>query len=377
MYKRILQNEIESHFFTGKAILLFGPRQVGKSTLVRQLTENYRAQTLWLNGDEIDIREQLSNKTSAALKTFIGDHKILVIDEAQKIENIGTTIKLIVDNYREIQVIATGSSSFELANKLNEPLTGRKWEYQLFPLSTEEIILEKRSALDENRLLENRLIFGYYPEVINNPGKEEEIVRLIMNSYLYKDVFTFQQLKKPLLLEKLLQALALQLGSEVKYHELGQLTNADNQTIEKYIGLLEQAFVIFRLPCLNRNVRNELKKGKKVYFYDNGIRNALINNFNPLHIRNDVGALWENYCISEKMKWNHYHKYNCNRFFWRTNDQKEIDYIEERNGVLNAFEIKYSDKKLVKIPASFANSYPEHTFNIITKENYLDWMNAE
>src|ERR1700744_5065118 len=326
MILRILQAIIKMRLFKGKAILLFGPRQCGKSTLVETMLEG--TDHYYMNGDEADVRETLSNTTSTKLKAIVGKKKVVFIDEAQRIPNIGLTLKLFTDQLKDVQVIATGSSAFELSSKVNEPLTGRKYEYMLFPLSFGEMV-HHHGLLTEKRLIEHRLLYGYYPEIVTKPGEEKELLKLLAESYLYKDLLTLEQIKKPILLEKLLKALALQVGSEVSYQELAQTVGADKGTVEKYIDLLEKAFVVFRLPALNKNVRNEIKKGKKVYFYDCGIRNAIINNFKPLSTRTDVGALWENFVIAERMKSLRYQGKDAKQYFWRTMQQQEIDLIEE------------------------------------------------
>jgi predicted AAA+ superfamily ATPase len=358
------------HFFRGKAIIITGPRQVGKTTLVNKLSDSVGEKTLWINGDEAGTNELLANATSTRLKALIGNNKLLVMDEAQKIDNIGLTLKLIVDNLKDIQVIVTGSSSLEIANNLNEPLTGRKFEYHLYPLSFGEMV-NHTSEIEETRLLEHRMVYGYYPDVINNPGEEQKLIQLISNSYLYKDLLALEQIRKPVLLDKMLQALALQMGNEVSFNELGQLVGADKETIEKYIDLLEKSFVIFTLQSLNRNMRNELKKAKKIYFWDNGIRNAIIKNFNPLSLRQDVGALWENFMITERIKYNHYRQLYTNSWFWRTFTQQEIDYVEEYEGKLHAFEFKWNDDK-VRFPKSFSEAYPNSEFNHITRRNFKE-----
>ncbi len=367
--KRMLEKNVVKKFFKGKAILILGPRQVGKTTLVKYLTGKFKDSLLFLNGDEADAREFLTNTTSSALKKIIGKNKVIVIDEAQRIENIGLTLKLLVENFPSRQIIATGSSSFELSNKINEPLTGRKFEYHLYPLSFHEMS-NHTSFLEERRLLEHRLIYGYYPEVVTSSGEEKDILRELSGSYLYKDIFSFEQIKKPMLLEKLLQALALQIGSEVTYQELGRLVGADCVTVERYIDLLEKTFVIFKLPSLSRNIRNEIKKGRKIYFYDCGIRNAIIKSFNPLSMRQDVGTLWENFLISERIKSNHYSNKWVNAYFWRNHAQQEIDYIEEYEGKFHAYEFKWNPKKKAKFSKSFINGYPDSDTEVISTENF-------
>ena len=299
MIKRKLQEVILSHLHKGKIVLLLGPRQAGKTTLVREIVKLAGLSTLWMNGDETDVRDLLSDTTSTRLKAIIGNHQLMVIDEAQRISNIGITLKLIVDNIQDVQVIATGSSALELANQITEPLTGRKYEYFLYPVSFVEMV-NQTNILEEKRLLEHRLVYGYYPEVVTKQGEEQELLRMLSESYLYKDLFVWKDIKKPALLEKLLQALAFQLGNEVSFRELGEIVGVDNQTVERYVDLLEKAFVIFRLGSLSRNLRNEIKKSKKFYFYDNGIRNAIIRNFNPITLRQDKRALWENFLIDRK-----------------------------------------------------------------------------
>ncbi len=307
MISRVLQQTILKRIFKGKAIILFGSRQCGKSTLVETLLEGQDQKWLYLNGDEADVRDMLSNTTSAKLKNIAGDNTIVFIDEAQRIPGIGLTLKLFTDQLKKIQVIATGSSAFELSDKVNEPLTGRKYEFMLYPLSFSEMV-QHHGLLQEKRLLEQRMVYGYYPEIVTKENEAGELLKLLAGSYLYKDLLMLEQLKKPILLEKLLKALALQVGSEVSYHELAQTVGADKGTVEKYIDLLEKAFVVFRLPALNRNVRNEIKKGKKVYFFDCGIRNAIIGDFNRIGSRTDTGALWENFVIAERMKYLRYNR---------------------------------------------------------------------
>ncbi len=368
LIKRELENKIKDNFFKGKAIVIVGPRQSGKTTLVKKIVEGMEDTCLWLNGDEADVRALLKDLTSTRLKALIGNRKLLVLDEAQRIENIGICIKLIVDNLPQIQVIATGSSSFELANKIGEPLTGRKIEYLLLPISFGEMV-NHQNLLEEKRMLEQRMIFGYYPEIVTDPGTHTENLKQLADSYLYKDILIWENIKKSEKLERLIQALALQLGNEVSFHELGLTVGMDNETVEKYLSLLEKTFVIFRLPSLSRNLRNELKKSRKIYFYDNGIRNAVINNFNPLQLRNDVGALWENFIISERIKYLNFRRINANKFFWRTYQQQEIDYVEERDGKLFAFEFKWNPKAVKKLPKLFTDTYAESEIKIITKEN--------
>lgn len=369
---RILEKSIFAAMDDQKAIIILGPRQAGKTTLLQHF-KSQKETDLWLNGDESDIRTLLKNPTSTLLKQIIGTKTRLFIDEAQRIENIGLCIKIIVDQIPNVKVIATGSSAFELANKINEPLTGRKWEFRLLPLSFQEMV-DHHGLLDEKRLIQNRLVYGYYPEIVSNPGDEKNRLKEIANSYLFKDILTWENIQKPDRLEKLVQALAHQVGQEVSYRELGELIGLDKETVERYIILLEKAYIIFRLSSLSRNNRNELKRSRKVFFYDNGLRNSVINNFNPIESRNDIGALWENFLVSERIKFLENNRVWANRFFWRTSTQQEIDYIEEREGKLFAFEFKWNAKAKFKIPSAFMESYPDSNVKVINQENINEFL---
>jgi predicted AAA+ superfamily ATPase len=364
MLNRIIEQNIKEKLFKGKAILIFGPRQVGKTTLVRSIVNTFEHKHLWFSGDDADVRSSFSEATSTRLKLLFADAKIVVIDEAQRIENIGVCIKLVTDHIPDVQLIATGSSAFELANKINEPLTGRKYEFNLYPFSFKELS-QKNGLLEETRLLENRLIYGSYPEVINSPNEERDVLKSLSESYLFKDILSYEGINKPGVLRKLLTALALQLGSEVSYNELSQTVGVDKNTVEKYIDLLEQVFIIFRLNGLNRNHRNELKKSKKVYFYDNGIRNSLLGNYLPLQNRIDTGALWENYLISERQKVLSYNRFYGHSYFWRTTQQQEIDYVEEVDGKFTAYEFKWNPNAKVKFSKAFLESYSINKTEVI------------
>jgi predicted AAA+ superfamily ATPase len=369
MIKRTIQSQVEADFGKQKIQLLFGPRQIGKTTLIETVYNGFDAQKLWLNADDADVRELFVNASGTKLKQLFGSYKLLVIDEAQRIENAGLSLKIIADQIKSLQVIATISSAFELRDKIKESLAGRALEYRLFPFWMQEMV-DHTNLFEEKRLLEHRLIYGYYPEVINHPGNEKQILQQISDSTLFKDLFALTQVKKPYLLEKLLQALALQLGSEVSFNELGNMVGADKETIERYIFLLEQTFVIYRLPSFSRNIRSELNKGRKIYFYDNGVRNSIINNFAPLNIRADKGALWENFLMAERLKKIVYRNQHCNRFFWRTRQQQEIDYIEEFDGVLNTYEFKFGATATARLPLTFAKAYPQHTFGLVDTGNF-------
>ena len=368
MINRVIQNQLREQLGGKKALIVMGARQVGKSTLMQQLLGE-RKDVLWLNGDEPDVAGMFENITSARLRAIIGANKIVMIDEAQRILDIGMKIKLITDQIDGVQVIATGSSSFELANKINEPLTGRKHEYKMFPLSFAEMSAHT-SFLEEHRMIPHRMVYGYYPEVVTNPGNEKLLLKELADSYLYKDILSMENILKADKLTRLLQALAHQIGEQVSYNEIGQLVGLDPKTVERYIDILEKSYVVFRLGSFSRNLRNELKKSRKVYFWDLGIRNAVIGNFAQIENRADVGALWENLVISERMKKLSYESRLCSSCFWRTQQQQEIDLLEEEDGRLQAFEFKWNAKKKdVKAPDTFLKSYPDASFSVITPDN--------
>jgi len=376
MITRTLQSVIEQKFFKGKVIVVLGPRQVGKTTLMEQISVNLsteRKPVLTLNCDEPYDRGLLTNANSADLSIVLGGAKIVIIDEAQRVPNIGLTVKLLADNFKEKQIIVTGSSSLELANKLTEPLTGRKFEYILLPVSSQEII-QNNGMLEAARLLEARLIYGSYPDILYKKEDVKELLLELTNNYLFKDIFAMQDVRKPEIIERLLIALALQIGNEVSFNEIAQILQTDVKTVERYINLLEQCFVIFRLNGLNRNLRSELKRGKKFYFYDNGIRNALLQNFSPLNLRQDIGALWENFFVSERKKYNLYNLRFVNTYFWRTQQQQEIDLVEEADGNFFAFEIKWNEKRKVNFHDNFLNSYHPKETHIISPKNYLQFL---
>lgn len=354
MISRIITPKIEEKFGRKKAIVLIGPRQVGKTTLINEILKNKKH--LFLNCDDPAVRSLLTNINTEELRTLIGNHKIVFIDEAQRIENIGITLKLVTDIFKEVQLIVSGSSALELANNLSEPLTGRKWQYELWPVSWKEFE-DYFGHLKAEQQLETRLIYGMYPDVITNPGDEETILKEITNSYLYKDLLSYSGIRKPELLEKILQALALQLGNEVSYNELSQLVGIDKNTISSYIDLLQKAYVIFRLGSFSRNLRNEIKTNQKIYFIDVGIRNAVLGNYTTLGLRNDKGVLWENFLIAERQKKILYNQLNERPYFWRTTTQQEIDYVEDGNGVIKGYEIKWSADAKKRPLLTFKDAY--------------------
>lgn len=372
MIERLLQKAIEQRLGQGKAIIVFGARQVGKTTMLKNMLKE-REDVLWMNGDEQDVRNLFENISSTRLKAIIGKNNIVVIDEAQRITDIGIGIKLITDNFPNVQVFATGSSSFDLSNKVREPLTGRKFEYYMFPLSFAELV-EYNGLLEEKRLLTHRLIYGSYPDVVNNIGDERIVLNELADSYLYKDILMFDKIKKSEKLVKLLQALAYQIGSEVSYNELAQTCGIDPKTVESYVQLLEQSYIIFRLGSFSRNLRNELKFARKIYFWDCGIRNAIIGNYQEPEARLDTGALFENYIISERIKKLKYEKSYAQSYFWRTSAKQEIDYIEDIDGKISAFEFKWNPKRKAIVPLSFARSYPDAEFKVVTRDNYEEFL---
>jgi len=374
MIVRTFNQMVQNDFFKGKVIVIIGARQVGKTTVVRDLIAAQGTAAKYLNGDETDLYPIFKKPTSTQLRSLIGESKVLVVDEAHQIPNIGRALKLIVDTFPDIQIIATGSSSFDIGNRVNEPLTGRKFEYQMYALTANELV-SHFGMLEEKRMLEHRLVFGSYPEIVTHLGDEPRLLKNLVSSYLYRDVLQLDGLKKPSLLTTLLSALAYQLGSEVSINELAQLTGSNSHTIEKYIDLLEKSFVIYRLRAFNRNMRNELKKSQKIYFLDNGVRNAILGNYNLVQQRTDIGPLWENYLMAERIKRQEYAGFYGKRFFWRTIQNQEIDLIEDIDGKLSAFEFKWNPKaKWDKIPKSFTNNYPDAFTKVITPENYMDFL---
>lgn len=329
---------------------------------------------MWMNGDDIDIQQLFQNMTSTRIKALLGNSKWLVVDEAQRIPEIGLRLKLVTDQMSNVQVVATGSSSFQLASGIQESLTGRKREFRMFPITFQEMA-SHTNLLEEHRMIPHRMVYGYYPEVVSSPGQEREVLHELANSYLYKDILTLDNINKPDKVVKLLQALAYQIGEQVSYNEIGQLIGLDPKTIEKYVDVLEKSFIIFRLGSFSRSLRNELKSSRKIYFWDLGIRNAVIANFQQVEFRQDTGALWENFAIAERLKMLNIHQPYTNVWFWRTQQQREIDYIEESNGTMRAYEMKWNVKKAnVKVPEAFAKAYPDATFKVVTPENVSDFL---
>lgn len=366
--KRDLEDVLRDKWNSNKVLILIGPRQVGKTTLLKTLCES-EGEYVFINGENPDDRLVLENAGETKLKSIIGNAKILFVDEAQRIPNIGILLKIIHDQISTVKVVVSGSSALELSNGINEPLTGRKWEFTMFPFTWNELKIHF-GFLQNQKNIPLYLIYGTYPEVITNPNEAESLLKQISGSYLYKDVLQYQGIRKPEVLDKLLLALALQIGSEVNYNELSRTVGVDRATVEQYISLLEKAFVIFRVNPLARNVRNEINTSRKIYFVDNGIRNAIIGNFNALELRQDVGALWENYMISERLKLLKYVSWHGRSYFWRTYQQQEIDWVEEINAEFSAYEFKWNTKKKhKKFPSTFLTNYPISITQTITPEN--------
>lgn len=372
--ERTVTQQIKKALDSGQlVIIIYGPRQSGKTTLIKSITDQIPNEFFSRNGDDLFTQKEFSTWELAALKSIVGDNKLIVIDEAQRIGNIGLILKLLVDNL-PVTIIASGSSSFDLANKINEPLTGRSQTILLYPFSYQEIKINYQQTLPETAL-EEMMIFGMYPKIFQLTSKEEKENYLynLLNNYLYKDILNFENIKKPKVVVDLLSLLALQIGKEVSVAELAQNLAISQKTVEIYLNLLEKMFVIFNLRGFSRNLRKEIYKTSKYYFIDVGLRNALIRNFNLLDIRQDKGELFENWFIVERMKFLHNNNHRANLYFWRTYDQQEIDLIEEKAGVITGFECKWSKNK-VKIPQEFLDTYQNSKYQIITPENYLDFI---
>ena len=370
MIVRDLALNVVARLHKGKVIVLIGPRQVGKTTLINSILS--KSDYLFLDGDDNTVAETLSNANTENLKSIIGNYKYVFIDEVQRIPNIGLKLKIMVDQIKDVQVIVSGSSAFDINNETQEPLTGRKFEFQMFPISWSEFETNI-GYMKAQQQLELRLLYGMYPDVINNFGNEYEILKNLVSSYLYKDILALAGIRKSNVLEKILQALALQVGSEVSYNEIAQLVGVDKNTVNNYIDLLEKSFVIFRLNSFSKNIRNEIKANKKIYFYDNGVRNMVIGNFNTLSLRQDKGALWENFLVSERMKLLSYSQSVAKPYFWRTTTQQEIDYVETNADTVSAFEFKWSNTKKAKLPKSFVEAY-QPSFLVVDKGNFRDFL---
>ena len=375
MISRSIEKQIAGKFFSGKAIIITGPRQSGKTTLVMKLLESYRDECLIINGDDPVSERMFNRPNTEQLRQIIGKHRIVFIDEAQRIPFIGLTSKLITDTFKEVQLILSGSSSFELMNQTQEPLTGRKWTFSLWPINWQEW-QDYSGYLKAEQDLENRLIFGFYPEVLMNPADQRSVLQELTESYLYKDILIYGNIKKPEMIQRLVQALAWQVGNEVSYTELAQITGLDPKTTSAYIDVLEKAYILFRLPSFSRNLRNEIKTNRKIYFYDNGIRNAVIGQFQAHNNRTDIGALWENFLISERRKLLFYQKQVASQHFWRTKQQQEVDYVETKDGKVFGFEFKWNPARTISFPKTFTESYNSINKGI-TRESFREFVVME
>lgn len=373
MISRTIEKKLIDQIDYKKAILIFGPRQVGKTTLVKDMMKKVGVGFLYFNGDEIITRNLWRKNQVPALIQSFGDGKLIILDEAQMVEEVGIICKQIIDAELGIQLILTGSSALNMANLTQEPLTGRKWEYFLYPISCAEII-EYSSAPELLRGLSQYLVYGCYPEVVTNLSNAQQILNNLASSYLYKDILALTGVKKPLLLEKILKALAWQVGSEVSLNELSQIVGADTKTIDSYIHLLEQVYVVYRLGAHSGNLRNEINRKKKIYFHDNGIRNALIGNYSLPDNRNDIGALWENYLITERKKLLAYNGFYGHTYFWRSKARAEVDYLEEIDGKLYAYEFKWNPAAKSKFPQSFIEAYKPAATEVIHRDNFWQWL---
>lgn len=368
--KREIQDNIENWLFKGKIIIIYGARQVGKTTLVKQLIEKYGHPKAYFNCEIIGVQQALQVEDPIALKNFLGEGKFFVLDEAQKIKNIGLILKLLIDSYPDIQIIATGSSSFDLAGKLSEPLTGRALEFTLYPFSWRET-KNLFPVYSSSHVLEKVLVYGFYPEIVqSSEDSARQLLDNLSSKYLYKDILIFDRIKKSNLLISLLQLLALQIGHEVSVNELATTLRCSRDTVVNYIDILEKSFIIFRLRAYSRNYRKEISKKQKIFFVDNGIRNSIISRYNKLSLRDDIGALWENFCVSERFKKLQTDEIYCQKFFWRTIDKKEVDYVEEYDNRLDGYEFKWTKGRAPK-PKEFL-SYKNSTVELINRENFED-----
>ena len=373
--KRSIEKDVLRSLVPNKVIILLGPRRVGKTVLIHQILQQMNEPYLLLNGENADVRKKLEYRSTQNYINTLGTNKLLVIDEAQKIPEIGNVLKLIVDEIKGLKILVTGSSAFDLNTITGEPLTGRKKTFKLFALSEEELN-QVETPIDKAANMNQRLVYGSYPELIQLPDvkDKQEYLQDIVNSYLLKDILSFENIRNSDKIFDLLRLIAFQIGSEVSYNEIGRQLSMSKNTVERYLDLLSKVYILHSVSAFSRNLRKEIVKGKKWYFYDNGLRNILIGNMNPIALRNDIGALWENYIISERIKYQKYNRMLVYNFFWRTYDQQEIDWVEDRGGILHGYEFKWNPKRNAKAPIAWKNAYPDSTFEFIHSENYLDWV---
>lgn len=371
---RAIEDRLPLRLQAGKVLVLLGPRRTGKTYLLKQLSKKLKEPVLFLNGEDFDVQRQLANRSVSHYKALLGNTKILVIDEAQKVPKIGQILKLMVDEIADLKIIATGSSTFDLTRQFGEPLTGRKTTLKMFPVAELEWA-EYEDPIQREANMRERLVFGGYPELLHLKSRNEKsgYLKELVNSYLLKDILELDGIRYSGKILDLLRLVAFQVGSEVSLQGLSRQIGLDIKTVDKYLDLLEQVFVIYRLRGFSMNLRKEVAKSPKFYFYDNGIRNAVISNLNPLELRNDAGLLWENYMLAERLKYQHYRDLAVNNFFWRTYDQQEIDWIEEREGNLFAYEMKWNTKR-VKTPVAWHNAYPDAVFRMVTPDNYRTFI---
>ena len=371
---RNIEKRILNKLNNNKVIVLLGARRVGKSVLLKQLISKVKTDFLLFNGEDTNVKELFKTQTIQNFKNILGSKKLLIIDEAQNIENIGQKLKLMIDEIEDLNIIITGSSALDVSNKTGEPLTGRKHTFYLYPFSETEFN-ETENIIEKPDNLKQRLIYGNYPELIhlNNNEDKKEYLSEIVNSYLLKDILAFENIKNSSKIINLLRLIAWQVGSEVSYNEIGKKLGMSKNTVEKYLDLLSKVFILYKLEGFSRNLRKEIVKSSKWYFYDNGIRNTIIANFNNIELRNDIGILWENYILSERKKFQSNNGIIVNNYFWRTYNGQEIDWIEERDGNLFAYEIKWN--KTAKVPSAWQNAYPDSKFEVVNKNNYINWVN--
>jgi hypothetical protein len=374
LINRTIQSRIEEYFVPGKVIVLLGPRRVGKTVLVRQIISSITEPVLFLNGEDINTREMLARRSVPHYLQLLDGRKILIIDEAQKIPDVGAALKLMIDEIAGLRVLITGSSAFDVENRTGEPLTGRKYTFRLYPLSDAEYD-QKYSVPERKDKMKERLIYGCYPELLtmSNSGMKAAYLNDLVSSYLLKDILVFENIKKSDKILSLLRLIAFQTGSEISTTEIGRQLGMSENTVSQYLDLLSKVFIIHKVGGFSRNLRKEISKSSKWYFFDNGIRNILVANLNPVELRNDVGQLWENYIISERIKFQQYSGMIVNNFFWRTYDQQEIDWVEERGGQLHAFEFKWSENKHPKAPIGWSKTYPDASYSVVNPDNCQLW----
>ncbi len=374
--QRSLQKVILKYLKPGKAIILTGARRTGKTILLKRIRSLMPEESLFLNGEDFGVQEQFARRTSINYQALLGNTRLLIVDEATEIPDIGKAIKLMIDTIPDLKVILSGSSSFDRVNKTGEPLTGRKHTFHLYPFSDQEIAA-RFNPIEMKELVRQRMIYGNYPELLSISGNEEKTayLRELANSYLLKDLLAFENIRNASKLRDLLRLLAYQIGNEVSLHELSRTLSMSRATVERYLDLLAKVWVIFKVEPFSRNLRKEITKSAKYYFFDNGIRNILINNMEPLGFRNDTGPLWENFLISERLKAQECKESLVSNFFWRTYDQQEIDWIEDRNGKLFAYEMKWHPERAKRCPEGFSKNYPDASYQVISPDNYHDFLN--